>query len=148
MQRLEQEENDKRRRIKFEAELRKQKEKEEKELLLKKQEEQERTRNMKLYKFKQLPVEPPADDKTSTHILFRFPDGIQRVERRFFKKDSIRDLYNYIESLEDAHFNHEGKFELIQTFPFVLFNDMDKTLEEEKLFPNAVIQIREKEEAM
>lgn len=35
------------------------------------------------------------------------------------------------------------KYELIQPFPFKLYNEMDKTLEDEKLFPNAVLQIRE-----
>jgi hypothetical protein len=146
LRRLEQEEENKKRRIKFEEDLRKQKEKEEKDNLKKKMEEQQRTRNMKLFKLKQLPAEPSADDKNSTHIMFRLPDGIHRVERRFLKKDTIGDLYNYIEALDNANFNHEGKFELIQTFPFVLFNDKDKTLEEEKLFPNAIIQIREKDE--
>lgn len=35
------------------------------------------------------------------------------------------------------------KYELIQPFPFKLYSDCEKTLEEEKLFPNAVLQIRE-----
>jgi hypothetical protein len=146
MRRLEREEDDKKRRIKFEEELRKQKEKEEHDLFLKRQEEEKRIHNMKLYMRKQLPVEPPTTEPSATHILFRFPDGINRAERRFFKQDKIQDLYNYIISLDDASFNnHEGKFDLIQTFPFVAFTEKDRTLEEEKLFPNAVIQIREKE---
>jgi hypothetical protein len=146
MRRLEQEEEEKKRRIKLEEEKRRQKEKEEKEMLRKKQEEQQRSRTMKLFKLKQLPVEPTADDKNSTHILFRCPDGIHRIERRFNKKDTVGDMYNFIESLDDVSFNQEGKFELIQPFPFALFNDKEKTLEEEKLYPNAVVQIREKED--
>jgi len=35
------------------------------------------------------------------------------------------------------------KYELIQPFPFKLYSDFTKMLEEEKLFPNAVLQIRE-----
>jgi hypothetical protein len=34
-------------------------------------------------------------------------------------------------------------FQLIQTFPFAVFENKDKTLLEEKLYPNAVVQIRE-----
>lgn len=34
-------------------------------------------------------------------------------------------------------------YELVQTFPFKLYSNKEKTLLEEGLFPNAVIQIRE-----
>jgi hypothetical protein len=141
--RLEQEEEDKKIRIKLDDEKRKQKEKDERDMLHKKIEEQKTFKNMKLFKLKQLPIEPTADDKNSTHILFRCPDNIHRIERRFSKHDTVGDMYNFIETLDDLSFNKEGKFELIQPFPFILFNDTSKTLEEEKLFPNAVIQIRE-----
>ena len=40
-------------------------------------------------------------------------------------------------------FEENNEFDLITPFPIKVFNDMDKTLEEEKLFPNAVLQIRE-----
>jgi hypothetical protein len=40
-------------------------------------------------------------------------------------------------------FEESDKYELIQPFPFVAYRDMNKTLEEEKLFPNAILQIKE-----
>jgi hypothetical protein len=80
-----------------------------------------------------------ATDPNSTLIVFRLPSG-NKAERRFNKKDTINDLYNYIASLEEEHLT---KYDLIQTFPFVIFIDKQKTLEEEKLFPNAVLQVRE-----
>ena len=35
------------------------------------------------------------------------------------------------------------KYELVQTFPFKTYTNKEKSLFEEGLFPNAVIQIRE-----
>lgn len=145
MRKLERQEEEERYKLQLEKEFKKKKEQEEKELLDKKLEEQKQREHMTLFKRKQLPVEPPSTEPNSTHILFRFPDGVNRSERRFFKHDTIGDLYTYIESLENLDFNTHDKFELIQTFPFAIFSDNAKTLEEEKLFPNAVIQIREKD---
>jgi hypothetical protein len=147
LRRLEKEEEEKNKKLKLEQEIKLQKEKEDRLAHEKKLEEERLLASMKLVKRKQLPVEPPATEPNSTHILFRFPDGVNRSERRFFKNDTVKDLYNYVESLENVEFNnHEGKFELVQTFPFAIFSDMQKTLVDEKLFPNAVVQIREKDQ--
>ncbi len=54
-------------------------------------------------------------------------------------------MYDLVESLEQNIFEETEEFDIIQTFPFKVFADKDKTIEEEKLFPNAVLQIREKE---
>jgi len=93
---------------------------------------------------KKLKIEPNNNDKNITTISFRFPDGEKRIERRFHIDDTIEDLYFYIYSLENTNFNNEN-FELIQTFPYKIFNNMKLTLKQENLIPNAVIQIREKE---
>ncbi len=90
-----------------------------------------------------LPDEPNINCSDASLILFRFPDGHGRIERRFFKTNKISDLYSFVESLENQSFNKEGQFELVQTFPYKVFNKMDSSLEEEKLFPNAVIQLKE-----
>jgi hypothetical protein len=66
----------------------------------------------------------------------------RRSERRFYKTDKISVLYDYVDSLGNDIFMESDQYELIQTFPFVCYNDKEKTLEEEKLF-NAVLQIRE-----
>jgi hypothetical protein len=139
LKRLEEEENQKVMKQKHDEEMRKKKEKEE---LIKKEKDRQQELNkhhMKLFMKQSLPVEPLATDPASTLIVFRLPSG-HKAERRFNKKDSIDDLYNYISSLEEEHLT---KFDLIQTFPFVIFVDRQKTLEEEKLFPNAVLQVRE-----
>ena len=83
----------------------------------------------------------PANDINSTLIVFRLPGG-NRVERRFNKKDKIDVLYNFLEFLEDENIK-DNNFDLIQTFPYVLYNDREKTIEEERLYPNAVLQVRE-----
>jgi hypothetical protein len=96
-----------------------------------------------MIKSKNLPPEPDINSDQSSLILFRFPDGHGRVERRFHKTNTICDLYTFVESLENQNFNKEGQYELVQTFPYKVFNQKEKSLEDEKLFPNAVIQIKE-----
>ena len=66
-----------------------------------------------------------------------------------FSEDSIapiKVLYDFIKSLgrdifmEDEHHH----FSLLQTFPYKLFDEIqDNTLEQEGLFPNSVLQIKE-----
>ena len=48
-----------------------------------------------------------------------------------------------VESIEEKIFEENEVFDIIQTFPMKVFSDKNKTLEEEKLFPNALLQIRE-----
>jgi hypothetical protein len=48
-----------------------------------------------------------------------------------------------VDSLGPEIFSESEKYELIQPFPFKLYNTMDNSLEKEGLYPNAVIQIRE-----
>lgn len=50
-----------------------------------------------------------------------------------------------VESLDEKIFEETEEFDIIQTYPFKVFSDKNKTIEEEKLFPNAVLQIRERE---
>lgn len=76
-------------------------------------------------------------------IILRYPHSDQRAERRFYKSDKIEILYDFVFTLGKDIFEESGEFELIQPFPFKVYNDKAKTLEDEKLFPNAVLQIRE-----
>lgn len=73
--------------------------------------------------------------------MFRFESG--RKERRFLKTEKIQILYDFIDSLGKEVFSESEQYELISTLPFKLYSQKDKTLQEEGLFPNAVIQIRE-----
>ena len=56
-------------------------------------------------------------------------------------------LYDFVSSndMEEKIFEESEEFDIIQQFPYKVFNDMNRTIDEEKLFPNAVLQILEKE---
>ena len=94
---------------------------------------------------KNLPPEPDDSNPDKCTILFRYPNGSTNVERKFLKTDKIQLLYDYVNTLgrdiytENTYLN----FELIQTFPFKRYDNKEKTLEEEGLFPNAMLQIKE-----
>ena len=93
-----------------------------------------------------LKQEPDDDNPDKCIILFRFPDGEKSVQRKFLKQDKIKVLYDFIKSLGRDIFMEEEHhhFSLLQTFPYKLFDDIqDNTLEQEGLFPNSVLQIKE-----
>ena len=52
-------------------------------------------------------------------------------------------LYNVAMALSSNNRSPYGGFEIITPFPMRIYKDMSKTLEDEKLYPNAVVQIRE-----
>ena len=92
-----------------------------------------------------IPEEPKDDNPDKCVILFRFPDGEKVVERKFLKTDNISLLYLYIKSLGREIYDEkeEKHFSLIQSFPFKNFDELqNNTLEQEGLFPNAMLQIR------
>lgn len=76
--------------------------------------------------------------------MLRFPRG-QTKERRFHKNNKIGDVYNYIDSLNDASlFNENHKnYELMTPFPPKAYTDRNLTLEEAGFYPNSVLQIHE-----
>ena len=94
-----------------------------------------------------LSEEPEENDPDACHIVFRVPDGEKNIERKFFKSDKIAVLYNYIKSIGREIFMEPDStdFELlcIGFPPKNLEDKKNNTLEEEGLFPNAIIQIRE-----
>ena len=89
--------------------------------------------------------EPEEGNPEATTICFRYPDGEKRKDRRFLKTHTIQNLYDYITSLGNEIYSEEGNngFSLFQPFPPKKYSNMTNTLEQEGLFPNAVIQIRE-----
>ena len=123
------------------------KEREKKEELEKKKKEEElRKLNEKIELIKKnLPEEPDDSNPDKTIIVFRYPDGEKNIERKFLKTHTIQILYDFVESLGREIYTEENlnKFILIQTFPFKKYEDKEKTLEEEGLYPNSVIQIKE-----
>ena len=142
LERKEREKKEKERQLleeKKKEEKRLEEEKKRKEEELKKKEEK-----IKIIK-KNLPPDPDDSNPDKCTILFRYPDGNRNVERKFLKNDKISLLYDFIETLgRDIYTeNDNNKFELIQTFPFKKYDDLNKTLEEEGLFPNSMLQIKE-----
>ena len=127
-----------------EEEKRKQKLKEQKEKI--EEEEKIKKIEVKAQEAKRKIVdEPPEGEPNVTTICFRYPDGEQRKDRRFLKTHTIQNLYDYVTSLGNEIYSEEGNntFSLFQPFPPKKFDIMENTLEQEGLFPNAVIQIRE-----
>ena len=90
--------------------------------------------------------EPDDDNPDKCIIVFRYPDGEKNIQRKFLKQDKIIVLYDFIKSLGREIFteNEHHHFSLLQTFPYKLFDERkESTLEEEGLFPNSVLQIKE-----
>ena len=94
---------------------------------------------------KEIVDEPSEDDPDSTIICFRYPDGEKRIDRRFLKSHKIQNLYDFVTSLGKEIYTEEdnNSFSLYQAFPPKKYENMENTLEEEGLFPNAIIQIKE-----
>ena len=94
---------------------------------------------------KKIVDEPPEGAPDSTTICFRYPDGEKNINRRFLKSHTIKNLYDFVTSLGNEIYSEEGinGFSLYQPFPPKKYTNMENTLEEEGLYPNAVIQIRE-----
>jgi len=89
--------------------------------------------------------EPDINKPDVATICFRYPDGERTKTRRFLKSNKIQNLYDYVTSLgKDIYTENQNKnFSLYQPFPPKKYEILDNTLEQEGLFPNAVIQIRE-----
>ena len=89
--------------------------------------------------------EPDKDNPDATTICFRYPDGERSKNRRFLKSNNIQNLYDFVTSLgEEIYTEKDNKtFSLYQPFPQKKYENMENTLEQEGLIPNAVIQIRE-----
>ena len=122
----------------------------EEQKLLEEQEKMKNIINKEIEESKKIAVnlkpEPEDDNPDKCIILFRFPDGEKTVQRKFLKQDKINLLYDFIKSLGRDIFteNEHHHFSLLQTFPFTNFDDKkDNTLEQEGLFPNSVLQIKE-----
>ena len=126
------------------------KERQEKEKI-RKEEEEKKKREEKLKEDKEIfsmliPPEPEDNNPDKCIIIFRLPDGEKNIQRKFLKTHKIAVLYDYIRSLGKEIYSDDeyNNFSIIQTFPFKNFeNKLNNTLEEEGLFPNSVLQIKE-----
>ena len=94
-----------------------------------------------------LTEEPDEKNKDACCIKFKYPSGDKEKERRFLKTEKVDILYSYIKSIgREIFFEQDATdFDLMSGFPPKnLENSKNKTLEEEGLYPNSVIQIKEK----
>jgi len=142
-QRNEMEELEKQVQIK-EEEIKREKIRQQKEKLAEEKKLKEIEKKAKEAKAKIL-EEPPEGNPDVTTICFRYPDGEKNKNRRFLKSHKIQNLYDYVTSLGNEIYSEEGNngFSLYQPFPPKKYTNMENSLEQEGLFPNAVIQIRE-----
>ena len=95
-----------------------------------------------------LPPEPEENNPNCCKVILRYPDGDKTMERRFLKNEKVIHLYLFVKSKGREIFTEEenNDFDLIFGFPPKnLENTKNKTFEEEGMFPNAIINIREKE---
>ena len=131
------------------------KEKKEKEEKRKEIEEEERKKKIeKKYEYEAniakmiLSEEPEENNPDICHIIFRFPDGEKNIERKFLKTDKIAVLYDFVKSIGREIFSEpdSNDFDIIcLDFPPKNLEDKKShTLLNEGLFPNSILQIREK----
>ena len=127
------------------------KEEEEKRKILEEENRIKKLNNKYIYEAKIVKMflseEPKEDNPDACHIKFRHPDGEKIIERRFLKNDKIASLYDYVKSIGREIFIEDDAFdfELIGGFPPKSLEDKkNNTLGEEGMFPNYILQIKEK----
>lgn len=96
--------------------------------------------------------EPPADNPNCALIVFRKPTN-GRLQRRFLKTDKIQQLFDYLDTLpvaevgfetDEGNLSHQYEYDLVlPPAPQIkVLHDKEKTIEEEGLFPRALINIK------
>lgn len=81
-----------------------------------------------------------------TEITFRLPNGNNVIKRKFTIKDTISALYTFIKSKAHEIFNEDKisiQYLLVIPHPYKQLTQLTNTIENEKLFPTAIIQIEE-----
>lgn len=72
------------------------------------------------------------------------PGSGERINRRFFKTDKVQMMYDFIDSMGDQlELEHNNTYEIMQTMPRKVFNNKERTLAEEGLFPRAMLVVKE-----
>ena len=94
-----------------------------------------------------LPEEPEESNVDVCNIVFRHPDGEKTLGRRFLKSDKVEVLFTFIKSKGREIFEEResNDFNIICLGipPKSLEDKKNNTLEEEGLYPNSVLQIKE-----
>ena len=94
-----------------------------------------------------LPEEPEESNVDVCKIVFRSPDGEKTIERRFLKNDKVEILFTFIKSkgreIFDERESNDFNIICLGIPPKSLESKKNNTLEEEGLFPNSLLQIKE-----
>ena len=94
-----------------------------------------------------LPEEPEESNVDVCNIVFRHPDGEKTLGRRFLKSDKVEVLFTFIKSkgreIFDERESNDFNIICLGIPPKSLEDKKNNTLEEEGLFPNSILQIRE-----
>uniref|UniRef100_A0A1B0D6K7 Uncharacterized protein n=1 Tax=Phlebotomus papatasi TaxID=29031 RepID=A0A1B0D6K7_PHLPP len=86
----------------------------------------------------EVPSEPPADAPGTTSVVFKLPSGA-RIERRFYRADSIKDVYNFI----FCHPASPDRFEITTNFPKRVLYSEAKGTDSNATISDAGLQNRE-----
>jgi FAS-associated factor 2 len=127
--------------------------------LLNKQQRIARIAQERLTLRQNFPAEPSAQDKENGCLIrFKFPDGSQ-LQRRFLKTDKVKIMYQFVHTVNVNDLDkkstswkpHESSdlenYELATSFPKTILNP-EKTLAESQCYPQALVLVREDNEAM
>ena len=84
-------------------------------------------------------------DENLTQITFKFQDKKDHIIRKFLRTDTVQSLYDFInENLNNKNGkNKKKKFFLVRPYPYQIYNNKNKTLEEAGLDQNPVLHIRD-----
>lgn len=85
-----------------------------------------------------LPPEPDQGEGIA-NLVIRMIDG-SRLQRRFYKTDTLQVVFNYI----DSNISEDLSYDLVSNFPRKIFTDRSVTLEQAGLFPHASIFVQER----
>jgi len=88
-----------------------------------------------------LPIEVEPNSPNSTTIAVRLQDG-SKVERRFSILAKIQDIMDFIDTKIEQDVEN---VQLMSNFPTRCFTDMNETIQDAKLYPQALLFLQQKE---
>jgi len=98
------------------------------------------TKNMKLKRLANLPTEPPNNAEKITQLVVRLSDG-SKVSRKFSIYEKMQVVFDFIDTkLEDDI----SKYQVVTNFPQQIYSNPEETIEQAKLYPQALLFLQEK----
>ena len=84
-------------------------------------------------------------DENLTTITFKFQDKKNPIVRKFLRSDTVQSLYEFInENLNNkSGKKKKNKFFLVRPYPYQMYNDKNKKLDEAGLDQNPTLHVRE-----